>query len=64
MKPVFSANFFFSLLRKLLLCFISIFKTATSAISLSGPVAKTMCSQLRGSGVQSLVRELDPTCHN
>ena len=29
-----------------------------------GPVAKTLCSQCRGLGVQALVRELDPTCCN
>ena len=29
-----------------------------------GPVAKTLCSQCRGSCDQSLVRELDPTCHS
>ena len=29
-----------------------------------GPVAKTLCSQSRGPQVQSLVRELDPTCCN
>ena len=34
MKPVFFSKFLFPLLRKLLLCFINIFKTATSAISL------------------------------
>ena len=27
-------------------------------------MAKTPCSQCRGSGVQSLVRELDSSCHN
>ena len=27
-----------------------------------GPVGKTQCSQCRVPGVQSLVRELDPTC--
>ena len=27
-----------------------------------GPVAKTQCSQYREPGIQSLVRELDPTC--
>ena len=30
----------------------------------AGPVAKTLCSQCRGLGVLSLVRELDPTCHS
>ena len=29
-----------------------------------GPVAKTPCSQCRGPGVQSLVKELDPMCCN
>ena len=29
-----------------------------------GPVAKTLSSQCKESGVQSLVRELDPTCCN
>ena len=29
-----------------------------------GPVAKTLCSQSRGPPVQSLLRELDPTCCN
>ena len=29
-----------------------------------GPVAKTLCSQCRGAWVQSLVRELNPTCCN
>ena len=29
-----------------------------------GPVAKTPCSQSRGLGVPSLVKELDPTCCN
>ena len=29
-----------------------------------GPGAKTLCCQCRGPGVQSLVRELDPACHN
>ena len=29
-----------------------------------GPVAKTLHSQCRGPRVQSVVRELDPTCHN
>ena len=29
-----------------------------------GPVARTPRSQCRGPGVQSLVRELDPTCHS
>ena len=29
-----------------------------------GPVVKTPHSQCGGQGVQSLVRELDPTCHN
>ena len=28
------------------------------------PVAKILCSQCRGPRVQSLVRELDPTCHS
>ena len=28
-----------------------------------GPVAQTVCSQRRGSGVQSLVWEQDPTSH-
>ena len=27
-------------------------------------VAQTLCSQCRGAWVQSLVRELDPTCYN
>ena len=31
---------------------------------LGGPVGKTLCSQSRGPGVRSLVRELDPACHN
>ena len=31
---------------------------------LGGPVAKTPRSQCSGAGLQSLVRELDPTCHN
>ena len=29
-----------------------------------GPVAKTPSSQCKGAGVPSLVRELDPACHN
>ena len=29
-----------------------------------GPAAKTLRSQYRGPGVQSLVREVDPICHN
>ena len=29
-----------------------------------GPVAKTLSFQMQGAWVQSLVRELDPTCHN
>ena len=28
-----------------------------------GPVAQTVCSQCRGPGIQSLVREQDPTSH-
>jgi len=32
--------------------------------SLGGPVAKTPSSQCKGAGVPSLVRELDPACHN
>ena len=31
---------------------------------LGGPVAKTLCSQDKGTWVWSLVWELDPTCHN
>ena len=30
----------------------------------SGPVAKNACSQCSKSGVKSLVRKLNPTCHN
>ena len=30
----------------------------------SGPEAKTRSSQCRGLQIQSLIRELDSTCHN
>jgi len=29
-----------------------------------GPVAKSLCLQCRGGWFQSLIRELDPACHN
>ena len=46
------------------------FKTIPKCQNLSsgdfsgGPVAKPLISQCRWPQVQSLVRELDPTCHN
>ena len=36
----------------------------TSILGPGGPMAKTLCSQWQGTQIQSLIRELDPTCHN
>ena len=39
-------------------------RSVVSGVFSGGPVAKTLCSRYRGAQVPSLVRELDPACHN